>query len=79
VGRLSDHPGLNITYIREIASLTDASVGGIAELPDAAQTGGPPTWPFAALGAAAAAVAIGAGAWYARRRWLAANHSPSAE
>ena len=52
-----------------------SAVGGIAELPDAAQTGGPPTWPYAALGAAAAAVAIGAAAWYARPRRAAGGRS----
>jgi hypothetical protein len=67
-GRLSDHPGLNFTYIREMAALSDAGVGGTAGLPDVSGGGGPPTWPFAALGAVAAVAAVGAGAWYARRR-----------
>ena len=45
------------------------SVGGLAELPDLSGSSGPP---YAALagGLAAAAVALTAGAWYARRRWL---------
>jgi hypothetical protein len=69
-GRLSDHPRLNITYIREMASLS-ASVGGIAELPDVAGSGGPPTWPYVVgATATAVAVAVAAGAWYARRRRL---------
>jgi hypothetical protein len=43
-------------------------VGGIAELPDAAGSSGPP---YALLaGALAAVLALGAGAWYARRRWV---------
>jgi len=52
------------------------TVGGIAELPDMAQTpagqSGSSEPPYAVLAgaiAAAAALAIGAGAWYARRRW----------
>jgi len=68
-GRLSDHPGLNITYIREMATLTGASVGGIAGLPDAAESGDSPTLAYALAGGAAAALAtVAAGAWYARRR-----------
>jgi len=59
-----------------ICSLDKKSVGGIQELPNAAEI---PTarsassdLPYAALagGLAAAVVAIAAGAWYARRRWL---------
>ncbi len=66
-GRLSDHPGLNFTYIREMAALSDPSVGGLAELPGAA--GASPTSAYAALaGGAAALAAVAAGAWYARRR-----------
>jgi hypothetical protein len=68
-GRLSDHLGLDITYIREMAALSGMPLGGVAELPAAADSG----WPagaYAALagGAAAALAALGAGVWYARRR-----------
>jgi len=47
-------------------------VGGIAELPDVAgSASGSSSPPYAALaGAAAGVVALAAGAWYARRRWL---------
>ena len=45
-------------------------VGGIAELPDAAGSSAPNYVALAAL-AAAALVALTAGAWYARRWWLA--------
>jgi hypothetical protein len=70
-GRLSDHPGLNFTYIHEMAAVSDASVGGIAELPAMGGSG----WSagtYAALvgGAAAALAAVAAGAWYTRRRRL---------
>jgi hypothetical protein len=46
-------------------------VGGIAELPDVASDSGSSTGTYAALagGLAAAIAALGAGAWYARRRW----------
>jgi len=44
-------------------------VGGVAELPDVAGYSAPNHIPLAAL-AAAALVAITAGTWYARRRWL---------
>jgi hypothetical protein len=68
-GALSDHLGLDITYIREMAALSDVSVGGIAELPAAADSG----WPvgaYAALarGAAGALAAVGARVRYTRRR-----------
>jgi hypothetical protein len=67
-GRLSDHPGLNITYIREMAALSDAPVGGVAELADASGPSGPD---YIALAAGAGAtITIGASAWYARRRRL---------
>jgi hypothetical protein len=52
------------------------SVGGVAELPDAAQApsrasdSGASGYGALAGGVAAAALAIAAGAWYARRRWL---------
>jgi hypothetical protein len=45
-------------------------VGGIAQLPDAADSSGRNYIPVAALAAAAALLALTAGAWYARRRWL---------
>ena len=47
-------------------------VGGIAELPDVAEGSRSSAGAYAALagGLAAAAVALTAGAWYARRRWL---------
>ena len=46
-------------------------VGGVAELPDVAQSGDSSAATYAALagGLAAALVALTAGAWYARRRW----------
>jgi hypothetical protein len=73
-GRLSDHRGLNLTYIREMAALTAASdpVGGTAELPDGAGNDGWARLTYGALaGLAAAALAVlAAGAWYARRRRL---------
>ncbi len=71
-GRLSDHLGLNFTYIREMAALSAAGdpVGGIAELPDGAGSAGAPPGTYVALvgGAAAAIVTIAVGAWYTRRR-----------
>ena len=70
--RLSSHLGLNITYIRGMAAFSDASVGGIADLLGAAESGDSPTRTYVALaaGAAAALAAVAVGAWYARRRWL---------
>jgi len=47
-----------------------APVGGIAELPDVSESAGRNYTALAAL-AAAAVAALSAGAWYARRRWLA--------
>jgi hypothetical protein len=74
-GRLSDHLGLNFTYIREMANLSDPSVGGLAELPGAAQGDDSPARAYAYLalagGTAAALAGVAAGAWYARRRRLA--------
>jgi len=46
-----------------------APVGGIAQLPDVSHSSGRNYIVLAAL-AAAALVALGAGGWYARRRWL---------
>jgi len=46
------------------------SVGGIAQLPDVASGSGSSAGTYAALaGGVAAALALTAGAWYARRRW----------
>jgi hypothetical protein len=45
------------------------AAGGIAELPDVAGDTGSSTGTYAALAGAAAAVALSAGAWYAKRRW----------
>lgn len=47
-----------------------APVGGIAQLPDASDSSARNHIPLAVL-AAAALLALTAGAWYARRRWLA--------
>jgi len=63
--------------IGEVCPPPSLTVGGVAELPDVAQTpagqsgsSGPPYAVLAgAIAAAAGALAIGAGAWYARRRW----------
>jgi hypothetical protein len=69
-GRLSDHLGLNITYIREMAALAVAAVGGMAELP-AAGDGGWPAGADAVLvaGVAGAALAaVAARVWHVRRR-----------
>jgi len=44
-------------------------VGGLAELPELGGSSGPPYLAIAS-GLAAAALALTAGAWYARRRWL---------
>jgi len=47
-----------------------AAVGGIGELPDVAATGnGLPRNPII-MAAVTGAIAFGAGAWYARRRWV---------
>jgi len=71
-GRLADHPGLNLTYIREMAALSDGPVGGIADLPDTAESDESAGLVYAALagGAAAAATAVAVGGWHARRRRL---------
>ena len=49
-----------------------SAVGGIAELPDVAESADSPARIYGALagGTAAAAVTVAAGAWYARRRRL---------
>jgi hypothetical protein len=52
----------------EIAQLAQPSpVGGMAELPEVAGSSGPN---HIALAGAAALLALAAGGWYARRRWL---------
>jgi hypothetical protein len=77
-GRLSDHPGLNIVYIREMTGAT--AVGGVAELPfgdtrpgeltASAQNSGssPASHTAIALATVAGVIVMGAGAWYLRRR-----------
>jgi len=69
----------NIGPLPNLAALVlarDVAVGGIAELPDMAQAPAAQSAssesPYAALagGLVAAALALTAGAWYARRRWL---------
>jgi hypothetical protein len=45
-------------------------VGGVAELPAVAGSSAPNYIALAGLAAAAALLALSAGAWYARRRWL---------
>ena len=67
-GRLSDHPGLNFTYIREMAALSGASVGGIAELPAVVDSDWPAGAYVALAGITAALVALGAGAWYTKKK-----------
>ena len=70
----SENPsGIQVTWASHMPN--PLGVGGIAEYPETAQTAasdsGSSDPPYAALagGLAAAAVALGAGAWYARRRW----------
>jgi len=78
-GRVSDHPGLEIAYIREMAAPANGPVGGTVEAPDgegspseAAEPSGGASWPrYAAIVGIAAVVVIGAGGWYARRRYFA--------
>lgn len=68
-GHLSDHLGLDVTYIREMAAVTAASdpVGGIAEVADASDPSDPEYMALAA-GAAAALAVLAGSAWYAWRR-----------
>jgi len=65
-----DDLGGTIGWDPDILYATEAPVGGIAELPGVADGGDPWAGTYAALagGLAAALVALGAGAWYARRR-----------
>ena len=56
------------TWITSNAAI-NAPVGGLAELPDVSDSSSPSYIALAGL-AAAALVALSAGAWYARRRWL---------
>jgi hypothetical protein len=73
-GRMADHPGLEIVYIREMAALANGPVGGTAEAPTTEasplETAGSSSPPYAAIAGAAAggALLLAAGAWYARRR-----------
>jgi hypothetical protein len=60
-----DPPGASEVKIMEVG---DGAVGGIAELPDASDPSAPNYVALAGL-AAAALVALTAGAWHARRRW----------
>jgi len=61
-----------------LKTVVDTSIGGIAEAPDAdasaleaTTSGGSSTTTYAAIaGIAAGVVLLGAGGWYARRRWL---------
>jgi len=49
----------------------EVAVGGIQALPDTAESAHGSSVPYAAIaGAAVAAVLLGTGGWYARRRWL---------
>jgi hypothetical protein len=59
----------NDTVIDGTGTSQHSYVGGLAALPDVAGSSGPN---YALLGglAAAALVALGAGGWYARRRWV---------
>jgi hypothetical protein len=50
-------------------AMSSTSVGGLAELPDVSDSSAPNYMALAGL-AGAALVALTAGAWYARRRWL---------
>jgi len=61
---------LNFTYIREMANLSDPSVGGLAELPGATPGDESPARAYLALavGAAAALAGVAAGVWCATRR-----------
>jgi hypothetical protein len=49
---------------------TPVSVGGIAELPEVSADSSGPNYVALAGGLAAALLALSAGAWYVRRRWL---------
>jgi hypothetical protein len=75
-GRLSDHPGLSITYDKEMAALTapPAAVGGIAEAPGAGVTdrSGDEARVRELAGVIAAVLGIAAGVWFVRRRDRAA-------
>jgi len=63
-------PNLTDNVLQECFQLNIASpVGGLAELPGVSDSAGRNYMPLAGL-AAAAVVALGAGGWYARRRWL---------
>jgi hypothetical protein len=67
-----DFDGTTLT-LETVATCTPAAtVGGIARLSEVANDSGRSTGTYAGLagGLAAAVVALAAGAWYARRRWL---------
>jgi hypothetical protein len=53
----------------EVVTITTLPVGGAAQLPGASDSSGP-NYALLAAVIAAALVALTAGAWYARRRWL---------
>jgi len=57
------------TWIEDSEVITGPSVGGLAELPDVSDSSSPNYIALAGV-AAAALVALSAGAWYARRRWI---------
>ena len=78
-GKLADHPGLSITYDKEMAALVaappPAAVGGVAEQPDLTALPARPAPSsdrdravYVAAAAGAALLLIAAGAWYAKRR-----------
>ena len=70
-GKLADHPGLNITYDREMSALAGSSVGGAAVPPDASASDRSGDGARAVAGAVVAVAGIAAGAWYVRRRMRA--------
>ena len=69
VGAYDEQVGDNFAQGRAYVFSPLGPVGGVATLPDVADSSGYNYIALAAL-AAAAVVALGAGTWYARRRWL---------
>jgi hypothetical protein len=67
-GRLSDHPGLNLAYDREMAGLVGVPVGGTAQPPDGSDSSARNHIALAGL-AAVALLALSAGGWYAGKRF----------